>query len=261
MVTCRVLVFVTILAVSACGLDRSVSSEVPRVVVSVAVSLSEALGRAADEFERTTDVTIVLNVGGSDTLATQLLAGASVDLFVSADTRQMDRVEAGGGIVTPTRVDLLSNQLVVVSHLDRGGLVSRITDLERSRVRRIAMGDPDSVPAGVYAREYLESEGIWDAVRSKVVPTRNVRAALAAVEAGNADVGLVYRTDVTLSKSVGIAFVVPVDQGPQIRYVAAVTAAAPQNARARQLLTFLRTGPAQRIFEDAGFIALGGASP
>ena len=261
MVTCRALLFVTILAVPACGLGNTVSSDVPRVVVSVAVSLSDVLRRAADEFERTTDVAIVLNAGGSDTLATQLLAGASVDLFFSADSRQMDRVEASGGIVTSTRVDLLSNQLVAVSHIDRAGLVSGITDLERSRVRRIAMGDPDSVPAGVYAREFLESVGVWDAVRSKVVPTRNVRAALAAVEAGNADVGFVYRTDVALADSVGIAFVIPVDQGPQIRYVAAVTAEAPHGAGARQLLSFLRTGRARRIFEDAGFIALGGAPP
>ena len=262
MIVCRALLFVTIVAVSACGLGGdTVSRDVPRVVVSVAVSLSDALRRVADEFERTTDVTVVLNVGGSDTLATQLLAGASVDLFFSADTRQMDRVEAGGMVVTPTRVDLLSNQLVIVSHVDHAGHVSGITDLERSRVRRIAMGDPDSVPAGVYAREFLESVGIWDAVRSKVVPTRNVRAALAAVESGNADVGFVYRTDVALVESVAIAFVIPVDQGPQIRYVAAVTVDAPQDAVARQLLTFLRAGRARRIFEDAGFIGLGGASP
>ena len=261
MITFRTLLFVTILAVSACGLGDTASRDVPRMVVSVAVSLSDALRTAADEFERTTDVTVDLNVGASDTLATQLLAGASVDLFFSADSRQMDRVEAGGRVVTSTRVDLLSNQLVVVSHVDLAGRVSGITDLEHSRVGRIAMGDPDSVPAGVYAREFLESVGMWDTVRSKVVPTRGVRAALAAVEAGNADVGVVYRTDVALAENVAIAFVIPIDQGPQIRYVAAVTAGAPHEAAARQLLTFLRAGRAQRIFEDAGFIALGGAPP
>ena len=258
MVAWRALLSLMILVVSACGRADSVSSGAPPVVVSTAVSLSDALRRAADEFERSADVTIVLNVGGSDTLATQLLAGASVDLFVSADTRQMDRVEAGGRIDSSTRVDLFSNQLVVVSHVDRAGRVTGVTDLEGSPVRRIAMGDPDSVPAGVYAREFLESAGIWDSVRSKMVPTRNVRAALAAVEAGNADVGFVYRTDVALAESVEIAFVIPVDRGPQIRYVAAVTAEALQEAAARRLLTFLREGRARRIFEDAGFIALGG---
>ena len=261
MVTYRAFSFVTILATSACSLGDTASRDVPRVVVSAAVSLSDALRRAVDEFEQTTDVTVVLNVGGSDTLATQLLAGASVDLFFSADTRQMDRVEAGGRIVSSTRVDLLSNQLVIVSHVDPAGHVSAITDLERPRVRRIAMGDPDSVPAGVYAREFLESVGIWEAVRSKVVPTRGVRAALAAVEAGNADVGFVYRTDVVLAERVRIALAIPVDQGPPIRYVAAVTTEAPRGAAAQQLLTFLRGGHARRIFEDAGFIALGSAPP
>lgn len=260
MVACRSVLFATILAVSACGSSDTVSSDSP-VVASVAVSLSSALRKAADEFERATDVTVVLNAGGSDTLATQLLAGARVDLFLSADTRQMDRVEAGGGVVTATRVDLFSNQLVAVSHIDRVGEVSGVTDLEGSQVRRIAMGDPDSVPAGVYAREFLESVGIWDAVRFKVVPTRNVRAALAAVEAGNADVAFIYRTDVMLADRVGIAFAIPVDQGPQIRYVAAVTSDAPREAAARQLLNFLRSGRARRIFEDAGFIVLPGAPP
>jgi molybdate transport system substrate-binding protein len=261
MVACRAFLFVTILAVSACGGGGTASSDVPRLVVSVAVSLSDALRRAADEFEQATDVVIVLNAGGSDTLATQLLAGASVDLFFSADTRQMDRVEAVGGIVALTRVDLLSNQLVAVSHIDRVGLVSGVTALERSGVRWIAMGDPDSVPAGVYAREFLVSMGIWDVVRSKVMPTRNVRAVIAAVEAGNADVGFVYRTDVALAEGVGIAFVIPVDQGPQIRYVAAVATEAPHAVAARQFLDFLRTGRARRIFEDAGFIGLGGVLP
>ena len=261
MVSRRALLCAAILASSACGSGESVPGAATRVVVSAAVSVSAALRRAANEFERTTDATVVLNVGGSDTLATQLLAGARADLFFSADTRQMDRVEAGGGILTSTRVDLLTNQLVVVTDLDRVGQLSKVTDLARPGVRRIAMGDPDAVPAGVYAREYLQSVGLWDAVQSKVVPTRSVRAALAAVEAGNADVGFVYRTDVPLTDGVDVAFVVPIDLGPQIRYVAAVTTEALHEAAARQLLTFLSGASARRIFEDAGFIALEATSP
>jgi len=260
MASCRALLCVAIFALSACSDGETVSREVPRVVVSAAVSLANALRQALDEFERINDATVVLNVAGSDTLATQLLAGASVDLFFSADTRQMDRVEASGGILAPTRVDLLSNQLVVVSHVDDEHVLE-ITDLAHPRVRRIAMGDPDAVPAGVYAREFLQSIGIWDAVRSRIVPTRNVRAVLAAVEAGNADIGFVYRTDVTLAENVEMAFAIPVDQGPEIRYVAAVTSDAPHEAAARQLLIFLGGGRARRIFEGEGFIALGATSP
>ena len=123
------------------------------------------------------------------------------------------------------------------------------------------MGDPDAVPAGVYARQFLQSVGLWSAVRTKVVPTRNVRAVIAAVEAGNADVGFVYRTDLALAESLELAFAIPVDEGPQIRYVAAVAAAAPNESGARQLLAFLRGDIARRIFEDAGFITLGVTSP
>lgn len=224
--------------------------------MSAAISVSDALRRAADEFERRSGTTVVLNVGGSDTLATQLLGGASVDLFVSADTRQMDRVEAGGGILTPTRVNLFTNQLVVITHTDDVGIVSELSDLAKERVRRIAMGDPDAVPAGVYARQFLLTVGLWQAVQSKVTPTRDVRAALAAVAAGNTDVGIVYRTDVALAEDVEMAFAIPIDVGPPIRYVAAVTSDTRQEAAARRLLAFLLTDTAQRIFEDAGFMTL-----
>ena len=100
--------------------------------------------------------------------------------------------------------------------------------------------------------------GLWNAVRDKVVPTRNVRAVLAAVEAGNADTGFVYRTDVGLAENLEIAVAVPVDEGPEILYVAAATTNALNESGARQLLDFLRSEAAAQIFEDYGFIALHG---
>lgn len=256
MISRRVLICGALVAISACGADGTSSGGDPPLVVSTAISVSDSLRRAADIFERSGGPTVVLNVGGSDTLATQLLGGARVDLFVSADTRQMGRVEAGGGILTPTRVNLFTNQLVVITHVDDVGMVSQPSDLAGERVRRIAMGDPDAVPAGVYARQFLRTVGLWGAVQPKVAPTRDVRAALAAVAAGNADVGLVYRTDLALAEDVEMAFAIPIDAGPPIRYVAAVTSDTTQEAAARRLLAFLLTDTARQIFEDAGFIAL-----
>lgn len=250
---------VALLALGACGVSTDGHSS-PPIRVSAAISVSASLRVVSDNYERLNGTAIVLNVGGSDTLATQILAGANVDVFFSADDRQMERVMADGGILAPTRFDLLANQLAVVAPLDQPISVLSIKDLQLPWVRRIAMGDPDGVPAGVYAKRYLESVRLWEAVRSKVIPTRNVRAALAAVEAGNADLAFVYRTDLNFAERVGLAFAIPVDAGPQIRYPIAVTADAINEMAARRFLAYLRGAEARRVFEAAGFIVLGSSS-
>ena len=254
----RFILAVAVATLAACIPGAVDDAEPPRLLVSAATSIADALRAAADEYERTGGATVVLNVGGSDTLATQLLAGARADLFVSADDRQMNRVESGGRILSSTRVDLLTNQLAIVATHDQLSLISGVEDLQSPQIRRIAMGDPDAVPAGVYAKQYLQSVGLWDTVRSKVVSTRNVRAALAAVEAGHADVGFVYRTDLAVAKSVGMAFAIPMNDGPRILYPAAVAADTVNESAARHFLAFLRGPEAQQLFEGAGFIQLAG---
>ena len=254
----RIAVIGACLAFGACSAD---ADDRGRLVVSAAVSVSDALRAVANEYARDRPVKVVLNVAGSDTLATQLIAGARVDLFLSADERQMDRAEAAGRIQSSTRVNLLTNQLVVVVPTDQTPRASGVeTLLMAPWVRYIAMGDPDAVPAGVYARQYLESVGIWDAVRSKVVPVRDVRAALAAVDAGNADVGIVYRTDLVAARRVREAFAVPVDEGPHITYPMAMLADARNRTEARRFLGFLRGPEARAIFKNAGFLLLTGGT-
>lgn len=254
----RSCIFVSLLVLGGCGRAQSPTTE---VVVSAAISISEAMQHAAFEFEVASGTTVTLNIGGSDTLATQLIAGANVDLFVSADLRQMNRVEVDGGILTATKLNLLSNQLVLVIHSDNPREFSGIEDLAESNIRRVAMGDPDAVPAGVYARQFLQVSGLWNEIRDKVVPMRNVRAVLAAVEAGNADAGFVYRTDVRLVENIKIAVAIPVGKGPEILYVAAVTTNGPNESGARQLLDFLRSEAATQIFEGYGFITLNDGVP
>ena len=169
------------------------------ILVSAAASLSEALEAIAAPFETEAGTRVLLNVAGSQMLAAQIIEGAPVDVFISADVLQMQRAIDAGRIDAATRVDLLSNQLVVVVPSDRQGRVAAPEDLADPSIRRIALGDPEAVPAGVYARSYLRSAGIWESVAGKVVPASNVRAALRAVEAGTVDAGVVYRTDVRTS--------------------------------------------------------------
>lgn len=228
------------------------------VLVSAAVSLTEVLRTVARAFERgERGERIVLNLAGSNTLARQIAEGAPVDLFISADAAQMDRVEQAGRILAGSRIDLLSNQLVVVVPDDRARLFRSPRDLLDPEIRRIAVGDPAAVPAGVYAKQYLEAQGLWPQLRAKIVPTMSVRGTLSAVEAGNADAGIVYRTDAAIATRAIVALTVPVEDGPSIDYPAAVMADAPNQAGARRFLAHLQGPDAAAAFERAGFIVRG----
>ena len=249
-------------ALSACGAagDDIPGTGAPVLLVSAPASLANALGAVADAFERETGGRILLNAAGSHLLAAQILEGAPVDVFISADVRQMDRVLAAGRIDAASRVDLLSNQLVGIVPADRRDSIAAPDDLARDTVRRIALGDPEAVPAGVYARRYLESRGLWQELTEKVAPAGSVRAALRAVESGAVDAGIVYRTDALTSSGVAVAFEVPRADGPAIVYPAALAADTPNPDSARRFLAYLRGDVAARLFEDAGFVLLAPAA-
>lgn len=238
---------------AGCGAGGG-GAEPPTLLVSAAASLSEAIDAAADRFEEQRGVRVRLNVGGSQALASQIIEGAPVDVFISADRRQMDRAAAAGRIDAARRVDLLSNQLVIVAPSDRAGAVAGPRDLVDPAIRRIALGDPEASPAGVYARRYLESLGLWEPLRDRIAPARSVRAALRAVEAGAVDAGIVYRTDARTSAGAVAAFTVPLEDGPAIVYPAAVARGAPNPADAARFLEHLRSADARRRFAEAGFL-------
>lgn len=226
------------------------------MLVSAAASLTNVLREIADVFEREFGRQIDLNLGASSSLARQILEGAPVDLFVSADVTQMDRVVAGVGIVPGSRIELLSNQLVVTVPVDRDPGLSALADLRAPAVRRIAIGDPAAVPAGVYVRQHLEAVGLWESLESKLVPTSSVRAVMAVVDSGNVDAGFVYRTDAAVARQSKIALAVPVADGPRIVYPAAIVKGTDRLTAARAFLSYLQGAVARAVFERAGFIVL-----
>ncbi|HEX2222800.1 MAG TPA: molybdate ABC transporter substrate-binding protein, partial [Thermoanaerobaculia bacterium] len=122
------------------------------------------------------------------------------------------------------------------------------------QVKALPLAQPKTVPAGIYAREYLTKLGLWTAIARKVVPTDNVRAALDAVESGNVDAGIVYKTDARISKQVKVAYEVPRAEGPRISYPFAVVAATKHSASARRFLRFLGSPAARKVFEKHGFL-------
>jgi molybdate transport system substrate-binding protein len=220
--------------------------------VSAAASLTDALTDIARRYEAGTGQAVALNFAASNVLAQQVISGAPVDLFIPADEAQMDAVEAEA--VPGTRGTLLSNQLVVAVPSDRPRRMTTAGDLLADDMRRIAVGEPAAVPAGVYARRYLESLGIWEALQPKLVPMGSVRLALAAVEQGAADAAIVFRTDLASSRGATSAFEVPLDEGPAISYPAAILRTGQHPDAARRFLAYLRGPEARAIFAAAGFI-------
>jgi molybdate transport system substrate-binding protein len=221
--------------------------------VSAAVSLTESLTAAVQQWERETGETVTLNFAASNVLSRQIEEGAPTDLFISADTLQMERLVVRRLVPADSVVTLLSNQLVVVTSADRPLPGPAPGGLADPRVARVALGDPSAVPAGIYARQWLERIDLWPAVSPKVVPTSSVRAAMAAVESGNADAAITYRTDVRGRTGVRVEYLVPIDQGPVISYPIGVVAASRQGGKARALSSWLRGEVATGIFTAAGF--------
>ena len=224
------------------------------LTVSAAASLTDVMHDIAKDYQRETHDTLIFNFGGSNVLARQILEGAPTDVFLSADELKMDQLSQRGFIDKASRRSILSNTLVIIVPSDSSLTISSAKDLLSESIRNIAVAEPQSVPAGIYAKEYLRKLHVWDHIKDKLVPTDNVRAALAAVESGNVQAGVVYRTDALISHSVRIAFEVPAAEGPKISYPAAVVADSKQKAAARRFLEYLRTEPALARFLQYGFL-------
>jgi molybdate transport system substrate-binding protein len=223
------------------------------ITVSAAVSLTDALTAVAEEYGRQGHGTVRFNFAASNVLARQIVSGAPADVFVSADEAQMDTVAAAHLVAEGSRVDLLRNQLAIVVPNDRPRTMTSVRDLQAPAFKRIAIGDPAAVPAGVYAKSYLQQQDVWSALEPRLVPCGSVRAALAAVESGAADAAIVYRTDARVALRATVAYVVPLDRGPRIVYPAAVIAGADAAAEGKRFLDYLRGAAAARIFERFGF--------
>jgi molybdate transport system substrate-binding protein len=223
--------------------------------VFAAASLADALTEIGTAWEAASGNHPLFNFGASSDLARQIRAGAPADVFFSADTTQMDTLERQGLVRPAERHDLLSNMLVVIV---AEGSTARVTSpRDLAGCASIAIADPQAVPAGVYARTWLEGLGLWEALAPRVVPTLHVRAALAAVESGNAEAGIVYRTDAARSKRARIAFEVEPSQGPPIRYPVAPLATSRQRA-ALAFVAYLRSPAAREVFVRHGFLVLRG---
>ena len=226
-----------------------------KVVVFAAASLKTALDAAASKFQADGGPEVSMSYGGSLGLARQLVAGAPADVFISADEPSMDAASQGKAIKPDTRVDFLTNHLVVVAPktatLDTLALEPAAVAAALAN-SKLATGEVKTVPVGRYALESLTKLGLWETVEPKLAMTDNVRAALEFVARGEAALGVVYATDATSEPRVKIVATLPDSSHKPIVYPLAV-AAASKNPAAEKFVAFLRSPEAAPIFERQGF--------
>jgi molybdate transport system substrate-binding protein len=239
----------TLAACLACALAHA-----DTLVVFAAASLKESLDAAVKPFEAASGHHVTLSYAGSNVLARQIAAGAPAALFVSADTDWVDMLERRGLVVAGTRRNLLTNDLVLVAPAASNAQVRVAPGFDLAGALqggRLALANPDAVPAGRYAKAALEQLGAWNGVRTRIAPAENVRAALALVARGEAPLGIVYRTDALAEKAVRIVDVFPARSHPPIVYPLVVIKGAP--ASARGLADYLASRRADATWLRFGF--------
>ena len=227
------------------------------LTISAAISLQNTLQEIANLYHaENPNVTVHLNLGASGTLERQIEQGAPVDLFISASPAEMDALESKNLILTRSRNELVTNSVVLITPKGRAGVRS-FQDLSDSSVKTIAIGNPQSVPAGKYAEETLRHFGLWDTLKPKFVFASDVRQVLTYVETGNADAGIVYETDALTSAQVTAVATAPPGSHLPVIYPVAVIAGSRHIVAAKALESFLLGAKAAAVFRHYGFTPVG----
>jgi molybdate transport system substrate-binding protein len=228
----------------------------PPLIVSAAASLTDALQEIAPLYQKSNpNITVRYNFASSGTLQRQIENGAPADVFISAATQNMDDLAKKDLLVSATRRNLLSNELVLIVSANTSG-ITKLQDLSDRRTSRIAIGDPRSVPVGEYAQETLTKSKLWDALKPKYVLANSVRQVLQFVESGNAQAGIVYLTDAKTSSKVTVAQRIPATLHSPIVYPGAILKNSRDRATATAWLRFLSSPTARQVFEKYGFKVL-----
>jgi molybdate transport system substrate-binding protein len=223
------------------------------LLVSAAASLTNAMKEVAGAFEKTHPGTkVVCNFAASGVLLQQMAKGAPVDVFAAADQKTMNQAQERKLIVPATRKNFVSNRLVLIVPMDSKLSLSGLQGLTGPEVKRVAVGNPATVPAGRYAKQALEKVGLWDKLSPKFILAESVRQVLDYVRRGEVDAGLVYSTDAAIAKG-KVKVIQTVTEHAPILYPIAVTASTDKKALGQSLVDFVLSPPAQEIFSKFGF--------
>jgi molybdate transport system substrate-binding protein len=235
---------------------HAAAADAGKITVFAAASLTNAMQDIAKEYKKENNVEVVSSFASSSTLARQIEAGAPADLFISADQKWMDYAVEKKAIDNASRETLLGNSLVVIaSKASEQGAVTldaKTTWTSLLKGGRLAVGDPDHVPAGIYAKEALQKLGAWDTLSPKLAPAEDVRGALALVERNEAPLGIVYGSDAVASKGVKVVGTFPEDSHKKVEYPMAITDGH-NNATVKAFYDYLKGPQASAIFKQYGF--------
>ncbi|MDP6799361.1 MAG: molybdate ABC transporter substrate-binding protein [SAR202 cluster bacterium] len=244
------LVCVLLLGVG-CGDSKGGAQE---AIVFAAASLKPALTEVGSLFESDVGGSVLVSTGGSQSLARQIAAGAPADVFIPAGEAPVEFLTAEG-VEFDDVVRLFGNRLVIVAK-EGAPMPKSVADLTEDVFERVAIADPALAPAGAYARQALEGEGVWDAIRGKSVIGSDVRVTMAYVQSGNADAAMVYATDALVADGLVVNDVVASDSHAAVVYPAVILASSQSVDTARRFVEYLRLPKAGEVFAKFGFIPL-----
>ena len=254
----RCFVLVMGMAILFTGITSLAQATETRVVtVFAAASTTDAVTEICELFMEKKLGTVTFSFGSSSTLAKQIENLAPADIFISANIEWMDYLDEKQLIDSSSRIDLLGNKIVLIApadstiqqidmdeHVDLAGLLED---------GRLAMGDPNHVPAGIYAKQVLEKLNIWKSVENAIAPAKDVREALVLVERGETPLGVVYSTDASITNKVKIVGEFPIDSHPPIVYPVAIVSGR-KTPEVESLFQFFKGTEARAIFEKHGFL-------
>ncbi|MCR5290153.1 MAG: molybdate ABC transporter substrate-binding protein [Treponema sp.] len=224
------------------------------LVIAAAASLTDSMNDVISIYEKEhPNVHIVPTYGSSGTLRKQIEQGAPAELFISANQSHMDTLRKQDLVDESSVKDMFENKVVLITPSDSTKKIKAYTDCGTDSIERIALGIPESVPAGDYAKQVFTALGIWDTVAAKTVYAKDVRQVLTYVEMGEVDAGVVYATDAAISKKVTIICEAPANTHKPILYPAAILAQAKHKKEAKAFFDYLSSKQAAKIFASYGF--------
>ena len=244
------LIFIGLFGSGLCAQEKG------EILVSAAISLKDAFEEISSVYEKQTGIRVRLNLAASGLLQKQIEAGAPVDVFASAGMKQMDALQADGLIVPETRYSFVRNRLVLVVPTRSKPDLSSFAGLASSRISRLAIGNPKTVPAGQYAQQVLQKMSLWERMKSGLVPAENVRQVLDYVAREEVDAGIVYASDVPVSRGkVVVAALVPENSHDPILYPIAVVKETDRPTEARKFIDLVLDDSGQAIMRKYGFLS------
>ncbi|MDA0132712.1 molybdate ABC transporter substrate-binding protein [Vibrio harveyi] len=232
----------------------SAANAATELKVYAASSMTNAVNDIAQQFETKYDVTVTPVYGGSSSIARQILNGAPADVFISANTKWMDYLVKSKAVKNDSVTNLVRNSLVLIapkaSTIEPFDFSDANAWNQALEGNRLALGNPVSVPAGMYAKESLTNLGVWKKLERQIAPAKNVRLALALVERGEAPLGVVYKTDALLTDKVKVVGEFANDTHADIIYPAAIVK---DSTQSEQFFEYLKSDDAKKVFAQYGF--------